>query len=83
MDESHLRTADEMHLPLERSMFELGLEMAKAQLRDQGIDVETHPIYKDIFGDEATVNRIIDQAMDLANAQRDRAIVVDKGQGYK
>lgn len=82
-DAHEVPTAEELHLPLERSMFEMGLEMVKAQMRDQGIDVDSHPVYKEIFGDEAAVSGIIDQAMDIANAQRDRAIAVDKANGFR
>ncbi len=81
--ENEMPTAEEMHLPLERSMFEMGLEMVKAQMLDQGIDVHSHPVYKDIFNDQAALDAIIDQAMDIANAQRERAIAIDRAHGYR
>jgi len=76
-------SAEEMHLPLDRSMFVSGLEIVKEQLRDQGIEVNTHPVYRDIFNDEESVNKIIDEAMRIATEQRERAISIDQVHGYR
>lgn len=75
-------SAEEMHPPLDRSVFVNGFELAKEQLIQQGIDVNTHPFYGPIFNNTEAKVQLIDKAMRLFEEQRKTAIEIDKAHGY-
>ncbi|MCW5898452.1 MAG: hypothetical protein KIT10_04195 [Flavobacteriales bacterium] len=76
-------TAEELHPPIEREAVLEAIEMVRSYAKETGLDLNEHPFFINLQHDPVAREAFIDQVLVMAEAQRQRMIMIDRGHGYK